>query len=106
VTECFAGTLQKGLLAVGEPESVRPNDPNAVGVYITQTLPEALQASECASRDLFVDPPVFLDTGSQSYHFPQAIYDDQLTVLVPRHDHVEAVRAEIDGREDVGDVTG
>jgi hypothetical protein len=67
-------------------------------MHITQTLSETLQASECSSSDLFVDPTVFLNTGCQPYHLPQAINNDELTVLVPRHDHVKAVRAEVDGR--------
>lgn len=105
MAECLTGALEKRLLAVGESEGVRPNNANAVRVHITQTLSEALQASKRSSRDLLVDPTVFLNTGSQPYHLAQAINDDQLTVLVPRHNHVEAVRAEVDGRQDVGDVT-
>jgi hypothetical protein len=67
-------------------------------VHIPQTLSKALQASQRSSSDLFVDPTVFFNTGSQPYHLTQAINHDELTVLVSRHDHMEAVRAEVDGR--------
>jgi len=56
-----------------------------------------LSSSECSSRDLLVDAAVLFNTGSKPHHLAQPINDDKLTVLVPRHDHVEAVRAQVDG---------
>jgi hypothetical protein len=91
VTEGFAGTFQKRLLTVRESEGVRPDDTNAVGVYVPQTLPESLQACESSCSDLFVDATVLLDTGSEPHHLAQAVNNNELTVRIPRDDHVEAV---------------
>jgi len=67
-------------------------------MHITQTLSETLQACERPGSNLLVDPAVFLDTGGQPYHLAQAINDDELPVLVSRHDQVKAVRPEVDSR--------
>jgi len=75
-------------------------------VHVTQTLTKALQASERAGSNFFVDSAVFLDTGSEADHFPQTVDYHELTVGISRHDHVEAVRAKVYGRQNVGDVAG
>jgi CelD/BcsL family acetyltransferase involved in cellulose biosynthesis len=83
---------------VCESQGIRPDDTHTVSVHIAQTLPETLQAGERSCRDFFVDPAVLFDSGGQANHLAEPINDHELTVRIPRHDHVKAVRAEIDGR--------
>jgi hypothetical protein len=79
------------LLTVREAEGVRPYDTNAVGVHVTQALSESLQACESSRSDFLVDPTVLFDAGSEPHHLAQPINDYELTVRVPRNDHVKAV---------------
>jgi hypothetical protein len=67
-------------------------------MHVSQTLPETLQTGERASGHFFVDPAVLFDSRSKPNHLAQPIDDYELTVRIPRHDHVETVRAEIDSR--------
>ncbi len=89
---------------MSEAQSVRAHHPHAVGAHISQALPKALQAGDRSSGDLFIDPAILLDARRETHHLAQAVNDDQLTVGIPRHDHVKAVRPEVYGREYVGDV--
>ena len=43
--------------------------------------------------------PCLLVAGGQADHLTQTIHNTKLTVFMTRHDHVEAVRAQVDGRE-------
>jgi hypothetical protein len=42
VAESLAGALKEGLLAVSEAQGIRTDDPDAIGVHVTQALPKAL----------------------------------------------------------------
>jgi CelD/BcsL family acetyltransferase involved in cellulose biosynthesis len=72
-------------------------------VHIAQSLAETLQARERTRSNLLVDPAVLFDARGETNHLAQPIDDNELTVGITRHDHVEAVRPEIDSRQNVGD---
>ena len=93
MAERLARALEEGLLAVREPQRVRAHDPHAVGVHVTQALPEALEAGERTLRHVLVDAAVLGDAGGQAHHLAQPVDDDELAVLVARHHHVETVGA-------------
>ena len=63
--------------------------------------PKRSQAGERARRDLLVEPAVLAEAGAEAHHLAQPVDDDELAVRVAGDDHVEAVGAEVDGREDV-----
>ena len=44
---------------------------------------------------------MLIEARSETNHLPQAVEHDELPVVVTGDDHVKAVRAEIDRREDV-----
>ena len=97
---------RKACLRRAPPQRIGADDAHAVGVHVAQPLAEALQAGERARRHVLVDAAVLLDACAQAHHFAQAIHDDDLAVDVARHDHVEAVGAQIDRRQDVGNRMG
>jgi len=68
--------------------------------------PKTLQTSERPCRDLLVDTPVLFDARRQANHLAQPIDDDELAVGVTRHDHVKAVRPEVNSREDIRNGAG
>ena len=103
VAQGLTGALEKGLLAMCEAQGIRPDDADAVGTHIAQPLPETLQAGKRPRGRLFVDPAVLRDARRQADHLTQAVDDDELAVRVARHDHVEAVGAEVYRGEDIGD---
>ena len=104
--ERLAGALQEGLLAPCAAQGIGADHAHAVGVHVAQPLAEALQAGEGARGHVLVDAAVFLDARAQAHHFAQAIHDDDLAVDIARHDHVETVGAQVDGRQDVGNRIG
>src|SRR2546426_10706207 len=99
----LACALEKSLLAMRNAQGVGAHHAYAVGAHVAQSLPEALQAGKRPRRDVLVDATILLDARGQAHHLAQPIDDDELPVRESRHDHVEAVGAEIDGREDVRD---
>ena len=101
MAEGLAGALQEGLLAARAAQRVGADHADTVGVHVTQALPEALQAGEGARRHILVDAAVLFDTRTQPHHLAQPVHDDDLAVDVARHDHVETVGSQVDGREDV-----
>src|SRR6185312_11887199 len=103
VTERVAGALEEGLLAMGAAQCVRSHDAHAVRAHIAQSLPETLQAGERTGCHILVDAAVLLDARGQAHHLAQAVDDDELAVRVARHDHVEAIGAEVYRGEDIGD---
>ena len=82
-------------------QSIGAHDAHAFRVHVAQALPETLQALECALGDGLVEPALIVQSGGEAHHFAQAIEDGELAVRIARHDHVEAVRSEIDSRDDV-----
>ena len=52
------------------------NNTYAVRVHVTKSLAEALETSEGARGDLFIDATVFLDAGAEANHLAQSINDD------------------------------
>ena len=75
-------------------------------MHVSQALTETLQAGERACSDLLVDTTVLFDARRKANHLAQPIDNDELAVRITRHDHVKAVRPEIDSREDVGNRAG
>jgi hypothetical protein len=67
-----------------------------------QTLPESLETAQGPIGRRVVEPAAVAETGREAHHFTQSIEDDELAMRVPRDDHMETVRAQIDGSEHVG----
>ena len=103
VAERLARALEEGLLAVRLAQRVGADHAHAVGVHVAQALAEALEAGERARGHVLVEAAVLVHAGGQAHHLAQAVDDDQLAVRVARDHHVEAVGAQVDRGEDVGD---
>ena len=106
VTERFARTVEKRSLATRLAQRVGADHAHALGAHVAQPLAEAFQAAERPGDGLAVQAAVVVETGSQPNHLAQTIDDDELPVTVAGNDHVKAIGAEVDGREDVGDLFG
>src|SRR5690606_16766663 len=66
-----------------------------------QALTEPAQTSERSLLALVVEVAVGIQARGEPDHLPQPVHDDRRPVLRAGDDHVEAVRAEIDGRHDL-----
>jgi hypothetical protein len=76
------------------------DDADAVGMHVGEALSETLQAGDGPVRDDLVEAAVLAHAVRESHHFAQPVDDDELPVHVTGDDHVKAVGAEIDRRED------
>jgi len=101
VPQSLASPLEECLLPVRHAKSVGADNTHAVRVHVTESLTETLEACEGACGDLFVDAPVLFDTCAETNHLAQTINDDELAVRITRNHHVEAVRPQVDSRQDV-----
>jgi hypothetical protein len=101
--ESFSRTLEKGLLAMRDAQRVRSYNSHTVSTHVAQPLPETLQTGQRAPGDFLIDAPVFFHARGEPHHLAQTIDDDELTVGIACNDHVEAVRSEIDSRQDIGE---
>ncbi len=104
MAERFARPLQEGLLAVRLAQRVGAHDAHALGLHVAQALAEALETFQRARGHGLVDAALVVESGRQAHHLAQPVEDRQLAVRVARHHHVKAVRSQIDGRNDVGDL--
>jgi hypothetical protein len=104
VAECVAGAVHERAAAARLAQRVGADGAHALGAHVTQTLAEALEALQRAQHRLAVEPALLVEPRGETHRFAQAVDDHQLPVRVPGHDHVEAVRAQVDGREDVRDL--
>ena len=102
MAERRAGALQEPALALGAAQGIGADHPHAVGMHGAQPLTEAFETAQGALRRRLVQPPAAIQACGQTHHLAQPIQNDQLAVRLTRHDHVKAVGAQIDGREDVG----
>jgi hypothetical protein len=64
-------------------------------------LTEALQALQRTTDGVPGEPPLVVQAGRETHLFTQAVDDDELTMMVACHHHVEAVGSEVYGRENV-----
>jgi len=71
-----------------------------------QALAKAGQALECAFAPFVGEVSGVAQTRGQPHHFPDPIDDDEFAVFVARHDHVEAVGAQVHGGEHLFVVMG
>ncbi len=102
VTESGAGALQKPALSPGATQGAGGHHAHAVGVHRAEPLPEAFEAAQSAFRRRVVQPSAVAQACGQTYHFPEAVQNDELAVRMTRHDHVKAVGAQVDGGKHVG----
>jgi hypothetical protein len=49
-------------------------------VHVTQSLTEALETTDCACGNLFVDASVFFDARGETNHLAQSVDNDELAV--------------------------
>ena len=103
MTERVAGALEeRALAALGLAQRVGADDAHALGAHVAQALAEALEALQRALRRFAAQAALFVEARGEANHLAQAVDDDELPVVVTGDDHVKAVRAEVDRREDVG----
>ena len=104
MAERLARALEEGLLAARDAQRVGADDAHAVARACRAAAGRsARRQAQRARRDLLVEPAVLVDAGAEAHHLAQAVDDDELAVRVARDHHVEAVGAEVDRRQDVGD---
>jgi hypothetical protein len=68
-------------------------------VFVPTTAP---QAGERAVLARAVELAAFAEARSQSHHLAQPVHDRGLALLIASHDHVKAVRAQVDSCHDLG----
>src|SRR5690606_20756188 len=68
---------------------------------VAQALAEAEQALERALAHLGMQPALRVEALGQAHHLAQAVDDAELAEDVARNDHVEAVGAQVDRRQQV-----
>ena len=92
-------------LRLARAQGIGADHAHAVGAHGAQALTEALETAQGAFRRGIVQPPAAVQARGQAHHLAQPVQNDELAVRMTRHDHVEAVGAQIDGGEHVGDDT-
>ena len=91
---------------MGAAQGVGPDHAHLVRMNITQALAKALEASNGPCGDFAIEPALLVHARAQPHALAEPIDDDQLTVRVTRHDHVETVGTEVDRREQFGGPSG
>ncbi len=79
-----------------DAERVRGDGAHAVGAQVAEALPELFQAGERPLARALREAVVLVEPGGQTHLVPQPVDDDRMAVDGARHDHVEAVRSEVD----------
>ena len=101
VAERVARALQESPAAVRLAQGVGADDAHAFGAHVAQALAEPFEALQCTLGRVATEAALFVEARSESNHLAQAIEHDQLPVVVTGDDHVKAVGAEVNRREDV-----
>ena len=73
-------------------------------VHVAQPLAETAQTAERAVLAGIVEKAVAVQPGGEPDHLAQTVDDRELPVVRSRDDHMEAVRAEVDRRHDLGGI--
>ena len=88
---------QKILSVVSTPEGVGPHGADSFGSHVHHPLAEAPQAVESTKLGVRGEPPGRVESSRQLDHLPQPIQDHYVSRPGARHDHVEAVGAQVHG---------
>src|SRR5690606_25885013 len=106
----FDGKSERGARAIEErapaarsAERVRADDANARRLHVGKSLAESLQALDRPLDRSALKTALLVEPGRETDHLTQTIDDHELPVRITGDDHMEAVRAEIDGGYDIGD---
>ena len=102
MAERLLGGGKERVGVAGAPQRVRAHDTHLMGLHVAEPLAEAPQARERPLLARAVEIAVLVEPGGEPHHLSQPVDDGRLAVLRPRDDHVKAVRAQIDGRHDLG----
>jgi len=82
-------------------QRVGTHHPDTPRCHAAQPLPESFKASQRAALRRLGNSIVFIHPGGEPHHLLQAVQHMQLAGNRARHDHMEAVRPEVDGRDDI-----
>jgi hypothetical protein len=72
--------------------------------HVTESLAETTQARERSFLARAVEIAMLIEPRGEPHHLAKAVNDRWLAELSSRHHHMEAIRAQIDRRQDVGGV--
>jgi hypothetical protein len=101
VSEGLARAVEERALASRLAQGIGADDSYALGPHVAKTLTEALEAGECAGGGLTVQPPMLIEPGGKAHHLAKTVDNGELAQRVARHNHVKAVRPEVDSGKDV-----
>ena len=102
MTQGLGGVGEELLAVVRHAQGVGADRAHRAARHAAQTLAEALQRLERAPHDAVREHAVARQAAGQAHGIAQAVEDVHAAVRFgARHHHVEAVRAEVDARDDL-----